>query len=99
MTNQSNIKEIVLDNVNSSNPRDILFAVGIQYSEINNHLYSPIISINCSSNSSDESYINIFYNKITLASNAEGAKTEVLCYLNKTPYEEYTENSKNYHLL
>lgn len=99
MTNQSNIKEIVLDNVNSSNPRDILFAVGIQYSEINNHLYSPIISINCSSNPSDESYINIFYNKITLASSAEGSKTEVLCYLNKTPYEEYSENSNNYHLL
>lgn len=99
MTNQSDTKEIVLDNINSSNPRDILFAVGIQYSEINNHLQSPIISINCSSNYSDESYINVFYNKITLASSAEGAKTEVLCYLNKTSYEEYSENSGNYHLL
>ena len=99
MTNQSDTKEIVLDNINRSNPRDILFAVGIQYSEINNHLQSPIISINCSSNYGDESYINVFYNKITLASSAEGAKTEVLCYLNKTSYEEYSENSGNYHLL
>ena len=99
MTNQSDTKEIVLDNINSSNPRDILFAVGIQYSEINNHLQDPIISINCSSNQSDESYINVFYNKITLASSEEGAKTEVLCYLNKTSYEKYSENSGNYHLL
>lgn len=96
MTNQSNT---LYYNFNSiTNPQDILFSAGIQYSEINDKT-KPIISICNPTIGNNESYINIFYDKITVGSAVDTPSNERECYLNKTEYENYKIDSSDYHLI
>ena len=66
---------IIDTNIQNNNPKDMLFAVGIMYSEINDHSNTPILSLCCKDNTSSDAYINIYYNKVVLGSSVENINT------------------------
>lgn len=86
---------IIDTNIQNNNPKDMLFAVGIMYSEINDHSNTPILSLCCKDNTSSDAYINIYYNKVVLGSSVENINTQVECYINKTSYDNYNLSESN----
>lgn len=99
MTINSEVEPVVTCERVADAVYDMMFSVGILYSEINN-TNSPIISITGNMEDSSERYIHIFPNKIVLSADINATSgNNLTCYIPQVPYSEFTAASDKYHLI
>lgn len=100
MTNNS-VEQIIEVESNPTSAMDVMFSIGIQYSEINNE-NNPVISLYEEGTSSSEGYFSIYPKEIMLGNSLGlvGLGSSVPVALNKTSANQFKGSSnKEFHLL